>query len=323
VGFVPDVGDELPAGRAKCRPREAEIGRLADSQLRVISMAQLRELGFSYDQIRRRVETGRLHPWFRRVFSVGTRGLAPRAVLLAAQLSVGPRSFLSHRSAAAILGLRAINTHEVHLTVAGGSGRNQDVITVHRTRSPPHAHDLRIDGPFRFTSVTRTLIDLASRENPSELERLVTLAVRRRLLRPDTRDGRATLEEALARHARFPGITKLAAVLASYRRTEDHKSQLEAAFDRILAEHPDIPPPQRNIHLDIWEIDRYWPAHHLAVELDGRPYHAAVGDMERDRIKDAALQRLGVTPLRFTDFRVEHDVPGILGDVRHFTSAVD
>jgi very-short-patch-repair endonuclease len=54
------------------------------------------------------------------------------------------------------------------------------------------------------------------------------------------------------------------------------------------------------------------------VELDGRPYHIAVAAMERDRIKDASLLRQGVTPLRFTDFRVEHDVPGILSDLRHF-----
>jgi hypothetical protein len=27
---------------------------------------------------------------------------------------------------------------------------------------------------------------------------------------------------------------------------------------------------------------------------------------------------MGLTPLRFTDFRVEHDVSGVLGDVRHF-----
>jgi hypothetical protein len=163
------------------------------------------------------------------------------------------------------------------------------------------------------------LVELAARETPAELERLVTAAVPKRLLRLDAEDGRLALEEALARHARYPGMAKLAAVLAGYRRPEDHKSQLELAFDRIIAQHPDIPQPERNIHLGIWEIDRFWPEHKLAVELDGRPYHIAVTDMERDRIKDAELQRLGVTPLRFTDFRVEHDVPGILRDVRHFT----
>ena len=67
-----------------------------------------------------------------------------------------------------------------------------------------------------------------------------------------------------------------------------------------------------------WEIDRFWPEHDLAVELDGRPYHVAANAMERDRIKDAFLLRQGITPLRFTDFRVEHDLPGILRDLRHF-----
>ncbi len=114
------------------------------------------------------------------------------------------------------------------------------------------------------------------------------------------------------------GITRLRAVLAAYLRTEDYTSYLELAFDRLLAQHPDIPAPQHNIHIDVWEIDRFWPEQGLAVELDGRPYHVAVADMERDRRKDAALQRLGLTPLRFTDVRVEHDPRGILSDLRHF-----
>jgi len=296
------------------------MARIADAQLRVISMDQLRGLGFSYAQIQRRVESGHLHPWFLRAFSVGTRSLAPKAVLLAAQLSVGPHSFLSHRSSTAFLGLRTINPYEIHVTVPGGSARNQDAITVHRTRREPHPQDLRSDGPFRLTGVMRSLIDVAPSETAAELERLVTVAVRKRLLRPDTQDGLATIEATLQRHPRFPGITKLTAVLAAYRRTEDHKSQLEAAFDRWLALHPEIPTPQRNIHLGVWEIDRYWPEHRLAVELDGRPYHIAVKDMERDRVKDAKLQKLDVTPLRVTDFRFAYDRPSVLEDLEHFLS---
>ena len=126
------------------------------------------------------------------------------------------------------------------------------------------------------------------------------------------------MEATLARHPRHPGMAALTAVLAAYRRTKSSKSGLERAFDRLLAQHPEIPDPQRNIHIDIWEIDRFWPERNLAVELDGRPYHIAADDMERDRIKDAALLRRGITPLRFTDFRVEHDIPGILKDLCHF-----
>jgi very-short-patch-repair endonuclease len=113
-------------------------------------------------------------------------------------------------------------------------------------------------------------------------------------------------------------MATLKAVLAVYRRADSSKSGLERAFDRLIARDPEIPEPRRNIHIGHWEIDRFWPARSLAVELDGRPYHLAAAAMEKDRIKDASLLRQGVTPLRFTDFRVEHDVRGILGDLRHF-----
>jgi len=162
------------------------------------------------------------------------------------------------------------------------------------------------------------LIELATRETPRELERLVTLAVQKRLLRPDSNDGRATMEQTLARQQRRPGIAKLAAVLAVYRRTESRKSELERAFDRFLAQHPEIPEPLRNIEIDHWEIDCFWPQHNLAVEIDGRPYHVAANAMEKDRMKDAALLRKGITPLRYTEFRVEHDLRGILSDLHHF-----
>jgi very-short-patch-repair endonuclease len=211
------------------------LARVAGRQLGVVSRAQLGALGFTKAQVERRVAQGRLHPLFHHVYAVGHRRVIDRAHLLAALLSLGPSAFLSHRTAAAVWGLRAVNLHDIELTVPGTGGRRRPGLTVHRCL-----------------------------------------------------------------------------------RTEDHKSELELAFDRMLAEHLDIPAPRRNIHIDVWELDRFWPQHKLAVELDGRPYHIAVADMERDRLKDTALQRLGLTPLRFTDFRVEHDPRGILRDLRHF-----
>ena len=162
------------------------------------------------------------------------------------------------------------------------------------------------------------LVELAPRETSAELARLITVAVQRRLLPLHRADARERLEAALARHERWPGMAALKAVLAAYRRTDSSRSELERAFDRLIAQHREIPEPQRNIHLGPWEIDRFWPAQNLAVELDGRAYHIAVAAMERDRIKDAALLKQGVTPLRFTDFRVEHDPCGVLSDVCHF-----
>jgi very-short-patch-repair endonuclease len=315
---MPDGDDKGDSRGQDCHHRELALSRRADGQLGLVSQEQLYELGFTLRQIRRRVAQGRLHPQHHNVYAVGHRQLVTRAYLLAALLSIGPRSFLSHRTAAAVWGLRPINTHEIELTLPGTGGRRRTGLIVHRTQTQPHPDDVRINGHLRVSSVLRLLVELTPRERPAELERLVTVAVQKRLLRPDARDGLATVEAALARYARWPGMSQLAGALAGYRRTESHKSQLEFAFDRVLRGHPEIPDPERNIYIDGWEVDRCWRAQKLVVELDGRPYHVAVRDLEKDRVKDAALQRLGFTPIRFTDFRVEHDLPGILSDLYHF-----
>jgi very-short-patch-repair endonuclease len=299
-------------------PREVDISRLADRQEGLISMEQLKELGFSYRQIARRVDLGRLHPRFPGVFSVGRQRLAPLGHLLAAQLSAGPTSFLSHRTAAAVHGLRSINVRDIEVTIPGTGGRHRDGFTVHRCREEPHPDDLRTRGLLKLSSVLRLLVELCPRETPAELERLITQAVQKNLLRPDRADGRAVIDQALERYAGYPGTRRLNNALAVYRRTESHASQLELAFDRFLARHPELPDPQRNLHIGGWEIDRFWPEHNLVVELDGRPYHVSARDMERDRAKDIDLQKRGLTPLRFTDFRFEHDRAAILADLRHF-----
>jgi very-short-patch-repair endonuclease len=231
---------------------------------------------------------------------------------------VGRDAFLSHRSAAAVWGLRTINTHDVEVTVVGSSARRRPGLTLHRTKDEPHPRDVRTNGHLRVSSTMRLLVELSPRETPAELERLVTEAVQKRLLRPDLRSGRTDIADALARHERWPGVATLHAVLARYLRTTSAKSRLELAFDRFLVAHPEFPEPQRNVYIARWEIDRFWPDHRLVVELDGRPYHVSVKDMEKDRVKDADLQKLGLIPLRFTDFRVEHDLPGIHSDLRHF-----
>jgi very-short-patch-repair endonuclease len=318
---VPDADDKSSSGDRKVNPRresEGALARLARHQDGVVSREQLFELGFSYQQIEWRVEHGRLHLIHHNVYAVGHRSLADHAHLVAALLSAGPTSFLSHRTSGAAYGVRVVNLRQLEVTVPGGTSRRRGTLIVHRSRHEPDADDVRVRGGLRISSYARMLVELAPHETPAELDRLITAGVRKRLLRLDTADGLAKVEATLARHPRHAGLSRLAAALSAYRRTDSSKSELERAFDRFLAQHPEIPDPQRNIHIDRWEIDRCWPAHHLVVELDGRPYHVAARDMERDRIKDAALQRLGYHPLRFTDFRFDHDLPGILRDLRHF-----
>ena len=210
-------------------------------------------------------------------------------------------------------GLRPVNVRQIELTVVAEHTPRRDGLRIHRTTNL-HPDEVRIIDGLRFSSVTRMLIELAPRETRAELDRLIAEAARRRNLDLDR------IEQTLARHPRRPGVAELRAALDAYRPAPPDKSQLERAFADWLATLPDIPAPERNVKLGAprWEIDCYWRAQKLAVELDGRPYHLLPADQERDRIKDVWLQRRAISIVRVTEFRFEHDLRGIEADLRHF-----
>jgi Protein of unknown function (DUF559) len=294
-GTEPRTSGALPA-----------IAAAAGRQDGVISRSQLGRIGLTDRQIGNLVAWGYLLALHRGVYAVGHRRLTPRAHLRAALLATGPTAFLSHRTAAAVWGLRDITTRRIELAVPGCKRRSRGSLTIHHTAD---ATLVTTRDGLRVSSVPRLLIELAPREPARELDRLITLAIRKRILNIDK------MQEAVASQGRRPGLAKLRVAIADYLPRPDRKSDLERAFDALLAQHPEIPPPERNIHLHGWEIDCYWPEQRLAVELDGRPYHVAVKDIERDRLKDAKLLTVGIRVLRITDNRFEYDARDALEDV--------
>jgi very-short-patch-repair endonuclease len=275
----------------------------------VVSREQLHLLGFNDRQIARRESNGDLHELYADVWAVGRRQVTPKGHLIAALLSCGPTSFLSHRTAAALHGLRAVNVRAIEVTVVGDHAYSRRGLITHRTRKPLAPQELRTVDQLRYSSVPRLLIELAARETKAELDRLITEAVRRRLLNLQA------MEAALQRHARRPGLARLKGALHSYRPRPDRKSELERAFDEWLLEHPEIPEPRRNVHINGWEIDCWWPEQRVALELDGRPYHVAAEDMERDRVKDTKFQILQIRPMRVTGDRWDLDRAGVHSDL--------
>jgi very-short-patch-repair endonuclease len=53
----------------------------------------------------------------------------------------------------------------------------------------------------------------------------------------------------------------------------------------------------------------------VVLELDGRDYHTAVQEMERDRLKDTKLQIRGIKPMRVTGERWDLDRAGVRSDL--------
>ena len=144
----------------------------------------------------------------------------------------------------------------------------------------------------------------------SELDRLIAELARRRLLDLDAVDA------AIARRAGLPGIVALRSALHRYRPSEHQDvSTFERDFAAWLRADPDIPKPRRNVRLGPWELDFHWPGQGVVAETDGSPYHRTPGELERDRIKDAWLQRHALKVLRVTDYRFRYDRPGIRVDL--------
>ena len=278
----------------------------------VTTVGGLMRLGFTYDEVLGFVAHGDLRRLHRGVYADGRAPLKDEAYLKAALLAFAGRApWLSGEAAAMGWGLASVSLPRLEVTVvAKATPRRRPGLLVRSVRTPPHPSELRTRNGLRVSSIPRLLIEVAAAgATTDELHQLIEKAVRRNLL--DIPDLAGTLK----RHTCHAGTLTVHRTCEEYLPHLDRKSALERAFDRWLLKHPEIPPPQRNIRLGPWEIDCYWPEHGLALELDGRPYHTVVEDIERDRRKDTWLQASGKRILRVTDSRFKRDKPGVHRDL--------
>jgi very-short-patch-repair endonuclease len=264
------------------------------AQWGVVSLAQLRALGFGYGAIKHRVAVGRLHRLHRGVYAVGHRALRREGRWLAAVLACGPGAVLSHRSAAAHWGLLATSQARIDVT-APRSRDGTGGIRVHRARSLDDRDTTAHEG-IPITTVARTLLDLAATVRPDRLERAYAQALHLRLY-----DHRA-IAALLARTNGHRGKSALAHATA--RDPKWTRNRFEARFLQLIRDNS-LPEPLVNHVLDApdhghCEVDFYWPKQRLIVETDGWETHGTRAAFEADRAKDAALTAAGQRVVRFT-----------------------
>jgi very-short-patch-repair endonuclease len=284
---------------------------LAAEQFGVVSTAQLRQAGVTAKEIRGLVSRGVLHPLYHGVYAFGHRRVVAHGRLVAALLSCGDSSFLSHRTAAAVWDLRPANVRRIEVTAPDHRLADRRGIVLHQSAAVAD-DEVKTRNGLRVSSVARLLVESARTEPVKELVRLITEAVRRRHL------DFGVLESTMARHTRRPGMANLRQALRGYEPRPDRKSGLERAFDELIKDSG-IPEPQRNVFIDGWEVDCYWPEFNLVVELDGRNYHSSLRDMEKDKLKDAKLALLGIQVIRITELRFELEPGQILADLLKLT----
>ena len=269
---------------------DRQIAALAERQHGVVSGAQLQALGLGRGAIARRVQAGRLHRLHRGVYAVGHRRLTRQGRWMAAVLACGEGAALSHRSAAALWGIRRAAGDTVDISVPGRAGRARHAgIVVHRPRSLTDADRTERDA-IPATTPARTLADLAAILTPPQLERAVTATEELRLF-----DLHAVAAAARGR----PGSAALTRVLAAWTTVEVTRSELEDRFLALCHDHG-LPRPGVNGLVHGYEVDFHWPAQRLVAEADSRRHHATRAAFETDRARDADLLVAGYRVVRFT-----------------------
>jgi hypothetical protein len=277
----------------------------------LVTLRTLREIGFGVEEVRGLVRHGDLRRLHRGVYADGRAPLSDHALLRAALLAFGSKdAWLSGKAASMGWNFEPVSIPNLEVTVVSAWTPSHRGLRLRRVSRSPHPSELRTRHGLRLSSIPRMLVETsAAGASTDELHRLIEKAVRRSLL--DIPDLAATLTRNLG-HA---GTVTVKAACEEYLPHSDRKSGLERGFDRWLTNHPEVPAPERNVRLGPWEIDCHWPQHGLVLELDGRPYHTVVEDIERDNRKNIWLQAHGLRFLRVTDSRFKRDKPGVYRDL--------
>jgi hypothetical protein len=252
------------------------IATLAHRQRGYVTRPQLLELGLGPDAIKYRLKVGRLIRVYAGVYAVGRIPTWPVDRAAAAVLACGPGAVLSHGSAAALWG--SFRRWDFPFEVTARDARRRKGIRVHRSTTLTR-RDITTQLGVRVTSPARTLLDIAPRVSDKTLTRAVNDARIARHLHL------SRLAELLCRCPRHPGAARLRRFVE--RPNGPTRSEFEDAFVEFTARHG-LPVPQVNATVDGREVDAWFEAERLIVELDGYGAHSTKDAFETDRERDAA-----------------------------------
>jgi len=282
--------------------REKRLIMLAERQHLAVALTQLMLLGFGKASIHSRVATGRLFRVHHGVYAVGTRQLPRHGHWMAAVLALGPGAALSHRSAAALWGLKQTSQTYIEVIAPVGGGRSRSGIRVHRSSWLAPQDITEVDG-IPCTSLARTILDVCSGLDVARSRRVVEQAEILRIF------DRRALDDVIGRAPRTVSSRSLRAVLAELDPDPPRtKSTLEERVLDLCARCR-IRRPEVNTHIEVhgewFEVDFLWRDERLILEADSREFHDSGAAFERDRRRDQRLALAGFQTIRCTSTQVD------------------
>jgi very-short-patch-repair endonuclease len=229
-----------------------------------------------------------------------------------------PGAAVSHRSAAALLGIGEVAPLVVDLIPSEQRGRKIDGIKSHRVAFPGR-HELVAVRGITCTSVARTTVDLAGVYGEDKLRETFERMVAEGKL------DLGAIEGVLEAGRKRRGAPALRRVIEEWRpvaetaRYATVRSLFEAKLLPLIVA-ANLPTPRVNAPVRtavrVLEVDLLWDDERFVVEADSRRHHATEVAFERDRKRDLDLMEVHYEVLRVTWKQVEREPQKVFAVVR-------
>ena len=269
----------------------AAIMRIAAGQQGLVTRRQLLEAGISRHAIDRRLRDGLLRRVHSGVFLAGPIG-GPRARELAAVLACGG-GVVSHRSAAALWQILPAQRESDPVDVALNTisqRRHRAGIRVHRVKLA--VGEIGNVQGLPVTTPARTLLDLSA-TSTADLERALAGAERA------DAQLRERVRELLKRYPARSGTRALRTLISDPQSGKFARSHAEELLIALLRS-AQLPAFATNVRVHGYELDFYWKARRVAVEVDGYAFHSSRRAFISDRRRDVALAAAGIQVIRIS-----------------------
>ncbi|MEJ7891408.1 MAG: DUF559 domain-containing protein [Solirubrobacteraceae bacterium] len=250
-----------------------------------MTTAQLRAVGWDSSLVHDRVLQARLHPVFAEVYSLGGPPRTDREWWMASVLTFGTGTKLSHSPAVELYGWLRYALRQLHVTTTTKRHPRDGIVPHHRERPVRWRY---IDG-IPVTSPEQTVLDCATTIRSDKAYRRI---VRQAQVDEVTNHARLIAFAALSRGAR--GVARMKRELA------DGPSPTRSGFeDDVLDVFRRGGEPEVNADIGGDEVDLYFPALAVVIEVDGSP-HANPTAKADDAVKQARLEARGLQVLRLS-----------------------
>ena len=271
---------------------KVRVAEVAGRQCGRIRRSQLTQLAIDPRTVADWIDQGYLHRRLPGVYAVGHAATSIDARLAEALLYAGPGAMLSHQTAAWWRGLLDNKPHTIHVSTPR-QPRSLPRVRVHPRRACVREWHRGLPA----TALPQTVLDLAATSSLTLVRRALASADYKGILDLDAinaelgrgRPGSKRLREALERHRPELALTK---------------SRLERMFFAIC-ETQGWDLPEVNRYVAGWEVDALWPDKRIAIELDGYGNHHSPAQLKRDRRKEMALRKAGLTPVRYSEEQLQ------------------